>query len=66
MKDILNPCIHYLCCGEACKKGFKNVTLSKCKNCSKYRPRKSGKKTESIKSKRQKDRDRHDNWKKNY
>lgn len=45
------------------KKRFKNVTLAKCKNCNKYRPRKSGKKQESIKAKRQKDRDRHDNWK---
>ena len=63
-KDRLNPCIYYVCKGETCEKGFKNVTLDKCKNCPKYRGRKSGKKPESIKSKRQKDKDRHDNWRK--
>ena len=41
-KDRLNPCIHYVCKGETCKKGFKDVTLAKCKTCEKYRPRKSG------------------------
>ena len=63
MKDKIQPCIHYVCCGETCKKGFKDVTLSKCKNCKKYCPRKSKKKMEGIRAKRQKDRDRHDNWK---
>ena len=59
-KDRLNPCIYYVCKGETCKKGFKDVTLAKCKTCEKYRPRKSGQKQESVKQKRQKDRDRHD------
>lgn len=63
MKDRLVPCVSYVCAGETCKKGFKNVTMAKCKNCSKYKPRKVTKKHESIKSKRQKDKDRHDNWK---
>ncbi len=63
MKDRLNPCIHYVCAGETCKKGFKRVTLSKCKNCPKYRGRR-GIKGEGIRAKRQKDKDRHDNWKK--
>lgn len=63
MKDKVQPCVHYVCCGEDCKKGFKNVTLTKCKNCKKYHARKSNKKAESVKAKRQKDRDRHDNWK---
>lgn len=61
MKDRLNPCVYYVCKGETCKKGIKNVDLAKCKNCHKYRGRK-GVKQESIKSKRQKDKDRHDNW----
>ena len=60
MKDRINPCIHYVCKGETCGKGIKNVDLAKCKNCSKYCPRKSAKKTESIRAKRQKDKDRHD------
>ena len=46
-KDRLKPCIYYVCKGETCKK---------------YLPRKSGQKQESVKQKRQKDRDRHDNW----
>lgn len=62
MKDRINPCIYYVCCGEDCKKNFKNVTMTKCKNCSKYRPRKNHHKMESIKSKRRKDIDRHDKW----
>lgn len=63
MKDRTSPCIYYVCANADCKKNRKNVTLKKCKNCPKYRPRKSPK-TESVKSRRQKDRDRHDNWKK--
>ena len=59
-KDRLNPCIHYVCYGETCKKGFKNVTMDKCKNCPKYCGRKNNHKTESVKSRRQKDKDRHD------
>lgn len=62
MKDRLQPCIYYICKDADCKKGFKNVTLDKCKNCSKYTPRKLSKRPESIKQKRQKDKDRHDNW----
>lgn len=62
MKDRTIPCIYYICAGEECKKHFKDVTLSKCKNCSKYTPRKLSKRPETIKSKREKDRDRHDNW----
>ncbi|MBP5607392.1 MAG: hypothetical protein J6X66_03880 [Lachnospiraceae bacterium] len=60
MKDRINPCIHYVCKGEDCKKGFAKVDMKKCKNCPKYEPRKSAKKTESVKVRRQKDRDRHD------
>lgn len=66
MKDRTLPCIHYVCAGETCKKGFQAVTMKKCKNCPKYRPRKQSKRPESVSSKRRKDRDRHDNWKKNY
>ena len=63
MKDRLNPCIYYICANADCKKGFKEVTMDKCKNCKKYCPRKSSKKKEPIKLKRQRDKDRHDNWK---
>ena len=62
MKDRINPCIHYVCKGEDCKKGFVKVDLKKCKNCPKYEPRKSTKKAEPVRSRRQKDRDRHDDW----
>lgn len=60
MKDRLQPCIYYVCKGGQCKKGFVNVDLSKCKNCAKYTPRKDGRKRESIREKRRKDKDRHD------
>lgn len=60
MKDRLQPCIYYVCKGEQCKKGFMNVDLSKCKNCSKYTPRKDNRKRESVREKRRKDKDRHD------
>lgn len=63
MKDRQIPCIHYTCAHQSCDKGFKDVTLKKCKNCNKYLPRKVSKHPEPIKSKRQKDIDRHDNWK---
>ncbi len=33
-------------------------------NCPKYRPRKNNQKKESVRDKRQKDKDRHDQWKK--
>ena len=63
MKDRINPCIHYFSKGFTCNKCFVNVDISKCKNCPKYQPRKCNKKKESIKVKKQKDIDRHDNWK---
>lgn len=66
MKDRTNPCIFYVCYGENCKKGVKNVTMAKCKNCDKYRGRKNNHRPEPMKNRRQKDRDRHDNWKKDY
>ena len=62
MKDKNAPCIYYVAKGFTCEKGFIKVDLQKCKNCPKYKPRKSNHKQESIKSKRQKDKDRHDNW----
>lgn len=63
-RDRLNPCIYYVCANADCQKGFKNVTMAKCQNCAKYQGRKSTHRPESIKSKRRKDKDRHDNWKK--
>lgn len=43
MKDRTVPCEFYVCAHEECKKGRKDVTLkSTCKNCDKYRPRKTG------------------------
>ena len=63
MKDRLNPCIYYVCANADCKKGFKDVTLAKCKNCTKQKGRKNNHKQEPINYKRQKDKDRHDNWK---
>lgn len=63
MKDKNTPCIYYICAHEECQKHFKDVTLNKCKNCKKYKPRKITKKQETVKQKRQKDKDRHDNWK---
>ncbi len=64
MKDRIAPCIYYTCAGGICQKGKKDVTLAKCKNCPKYRPRKSNHRPETISSKRRKDKDRHDNWRK--
>lgn len=66
MKDRTTPCMYYVCCNADCKKGFKDVTMAKCKNCAKYRPRKVGKKQEPVSHKRQRDKDRHDNWKNQY
>ena len=60
MRDRNIPCIYYICANETCQKGLKDVTMDKCKNCKKYKPRKVTRKQESIKTKRQKDRDRHD------
>ena len=62
MKDRTAPCIYYVCKDADCKKGFVKVDLKKCKNCPKYQPRKSSEKKESIRNKRQKDKDRHDQW----
>lgn len=61
-KDRLNPCVFYVCAHEACEKGFVDVTMAKCKNCQKYRARKNKRKQESIRAKRQKDKDRHECW----
>ena len=49
---------------QIAKKGFVKVDMKKCKNCPKYHPRKDSGKKESIRDKRQKDKDRHDSWKK--
>ena len=62
MKDRIQPCIYYICKGADCKKGYVNVDMKKCKNCPKYRARKNPKKPESVRAKRQKDKDRHDDW----
>lgn len=62
MKDRTAPCIYYVCKDVDCKKGYVKVDLKKCKNCPKYQPRKSSEKKESIRNKRQKDKDRHDQW----
>lgn len=61
-KDRTAPCIYYVCAHKDCKKGFKDVTIKRCKNCAKYKPRKTNNHTEPIKHKRQKDFDRHNNW----
>lgn len=63
MKERTTPCIYYTCAHADCQKSVKDVTIQKCQHCTKYRPRKTTKKPESIKSKRFKDKDRHDNWK---
>ena len=63
MRDRLEPCIYYVCKDADCKKGFVKVDMKKCKNCPKYQPRKNSQKKESVKDKRQKDKDRHDSWK---
>ena len=62
MKDKISPCIYYVAKGFICEKGFVNVDIKKCKNCPKYKARKITRKTESIRSKRQKDKDRHDKY----
>ena len=41
-RDRETPCISYVCAGESCKKGRKNVTMKTCQTCEKYRPRKTG------------------------
>ncbi len=58
MKDRIIPCIHYVCKDADCKKGFTKVTMKKCKNCSKYQPKKETRRTEPLEIRRQKDRER--------
>ncbi len=65
-KDRPVPCIYYVCAHADCQKGFHDVTTKRCKNCDKYRPRKTSRRPEPISHKRQKDRDRHDNWRSDY
>lgn len=60
MKDRTEPCVYYVCKDADCKMGFVKVDLKKCKICPKYQPRKTSKRTESVRTKRQKDKDRHD------
>ena len=60
-KDMIKPCVHYVCANEICKKGFVDVTMDKCSHCPKYKARKGKIKKESVKLKREKDRLRHDN-----
>lgn len=62
MKDRTTPCVYYVCAHADCGKGVKDVTMDKCKNCKKYRPRKTGKRPAPVSIRRQKDKDRHDNW----
>ena len=62
MKDRIEPCIYYVCKDADCKKGIVKVDLKKCKNCSKYQPRKSTGKKETVRAKRQKDKDRHESF----
>lgn len=64
MKDRTIPYIYYTCAHQPCQKGHQDVTMKRCKNCSKYRPRKVSKRQESVKSKREKDKNRHDDWRK--
>ena len=58
MKDRTNPCIYYTCAHGECRKHFKDVTLKKCKNCSKYRGRKNQKKQEPVRLKRERSKQR--------
>ena len=65
-KDRTVPCIYYVCAHAECQKGFRDVTTKRCKTCEKYRPRKTAYRPEPISRRRQKDRDRHDDWRNNY
>lgn len=60
MKDRINPCIHYICAHETCRKGYKDVTMTKCKNCARYRGRKSNRRSESVRLRREKEKVRTD------
>lgn len=62
MRDRPNPCIYYICAHAECRKHVKDVTLDKCKNCTKYRGRKNSRRPEPVSVKRRKDKDRHDDW----
>lgn len=59
MKDRVQPCIHYVCAGADCKKGFKCVTLAKCKNCAKYQGRKCNHREEPFKLKKIKSKEKY-------
>lgn len=50
------PCRSYVCAGESCLSGRKNVFHNnQCQTCLKYRPRKTGNhKSESVQAKRDK------------
>ena len=61
-KDRLVPCIHYVCAHADCGRGYRDVTVKRCRTCPEYRPRKTGRRPEPVSRKRQKDRDRHDDW----
>jgi hypothetical protein len=51
-----------VCKDADCKKGFAKVTMKKCKNCPKYQARKETRRGEPLKIRKQKDRDRHEDW----
>lgn len=63
MKDK-NVCIYYTYHNGTCEKGYKNIDLKKCSRCPHNRPRKDTSHKIPLSKKRQKDIDRHDNWKK--
>lgn len=65
-RDRTVPCIYYVCAHADCQKGFRDVTTKRCKTCDKYRPRKTAHRPEPVLRRRQKDRDRHDDWRNNY
>lgn len=46
MKDRTEPCIHYTNAHGECRKGYKYVTLKKCKNCTRYHARKAAHRNE--------------------
>lgn len=66
MKDRTNPCIYYICAHEPCQKGYKDVTMAKCKNCAKYRGRKNPNKPLPARIKREQSKQKADrrnlNW----
>lgn len=62
MKDRTEPCIHYTNAHGECRKGYKDVTLKKCKNCTRYHARKAAHRKEPVSYRRRKDRERHGQW----